>query len=114
MKKGKYGGQVNKGCRIVEIACCADCCSCTEVAELNGEYYCQMLLESIPKMFVSCDFLDDCPLPNAQQYIKDAQGTSTNSAMVPCHSWECAGYNCWIINGRYCKDKPCLVMAQHQ
>lgn len=40
--------------------------------------------------------------------------TASNSAMVPCHSWECAGYNCWIIKGRYCQDKPCLVMAQHQ
>jgi len=79
MKKGKYSCTESKGCRIVEIACCADCCSCTEVAEQNGEYYCQKLSEIIPKMFVSCDFLDDCPLPNAQQYIKEAQGTSTNS-----------------------------------
>ena len=112
MKKGKYSGQVNNGCRIVEIACCADCCSCTEVAELNGEYYCQKLLESIPKMFVSCDFMDDCPLPNAQQYIKEAQVTSTNSAMVPC---PVCGVQCDVVQVTECNNcHESVALARHQ
>jgi len=58
-----------------------------------------------------CDCYDSGKLPPC---AAESAEKSDNSAMVPCHSWEGAGYNCWIVRGRYCKDKPCLVMAQHQ
>jgi hypothetical protein len=51
------------GVRIVEILCCADCPSCTDVKDKDGDYYCQAIFESIPKDSVSNSFLDECPLP---------------------------------------------------
>lgn len=41
------------------------------------------------------------------------QKLTTNSAMVPCCGY-CDGNACLVNTTMICKDKPCLVSAQHQ